>query len=580
MKFRLRERGTGRLNWVNARSVVLNGREDLGKLDPALDRVLTRDLGIQHLHEKLCPVLFLNGKAGLFCVQAARFEDQTLATLDLLADRGYTLSDPAIYILPLSFLLSLNEQDSPLGRQSALARVDQPGQRSSMVAAFDEILQWACEHHASDIHVNIDRASPHSCVCFTIGGRYVQPQRFGSMSTNMLLDMLSVLWMDVIGGNGAVFDPNVEQQGRMHRLVQGKPVQIRWASLAADQGPSVCLRLLAMDQRVTTPSLAALGYLPSQVLTLQRCQSTTGGAIILAGAVGSGKSTTIATLMRQIPSQRKVITIEDPVEYMIPHALQNTVARDLSQDDLSAFDAKLKAVKRCAMNDLLIGEIRDQVGGRAFIDLAGTGVSLYTTVHASSALLIAERLSCELIGVPRALLSTPGVLKLLVHQRLLPTICLECGLTVNEMLCAKDWRCAIGESRDSHWKQRWVRQIEQSLKSDICAIRFRRASGCGACQTAGLEELNGISGRTVVSELIEPGIEPVFLRSLSSHQPLSLQQWFDARPRAALSDADMTGKSSLHCALFKMLDGQIDPRDIEIHFIDVSRWKEQTVDAA
>ena len=84
----------------------------------------------------------------------------------------------------------------------------------------------------------------------------------------------------------------------------------------------------------------------------------------------------------------------------------------------------------------------------------------------------------------------------------------------------------------------------------------------------------------MVSELIEPGLEQAFLRCLSSHQPLSLQQWFDARPRAALSDEDMTGKSSLHCALFKMLDGQIDPRDIEIHLIDVSRWKEQTVDAA
>lgn len=575
MKFRLKEREPGRLNWVNARSVTLHGREDLVTLDPALDRVLTRDLGIQHLHEKLCPVLFTNGKAGLCCVQSARYEDQALATLNLLIDKGYTLSDPVIYILPLSLLLSLHEQDGSTKRPSVLVKVDHPGQRSSVVAAFDEILQWACEHNASDIHVNVERACPHSGVCFTIGGRYVRPERFSRMSTNVLLDMLSVLWMDVIGGNGAVFDPHVEQQGSMHRLVQGKSVQIRWASLAADQGPSVCLRLQTMDQRVVTPSLAALGYLPSQVLALQRCQSTPGGAIILAGAVGSGKSTTIATLMRQIPSVRKVITIEDPVEYLIPHALQNTVARDLNQDDLSAFDAKLKAVKRCAMDDLLIGEIRDQVGGRAFIDLAGTGVSLYTTLHASSALLIAERLSSKLIGVPRELLTTPGVLKLLVHQRLLPTICQVCGLTVKEMLCAKDWRCALGEWRDSHWRHCWVAQMEQSLQSNISAIRFRRASGCGACQTPGLQELNGISGRTVVSELIEPGIEPAFLSCLSSQLPLSLKQWFDARPRTTLSNVDMTGKSSVQCAMFKMLAGQIDPRDVETHFFDVSRWKEQ-----
>ena len=123
------------------------------------------------------------------------------------------------------------------------------------------------------------------------------PDRFSRMPSKLLLDMLSVVWMDVVGGNGAVFDPNIEQQGRFNRMVDGKSVQLRWASLATDRGPSVCLRLLMLDQADSTPSLSGLGYLPSQVQALERCQAYPGGAVVLAGTVGAGKSTTIRTLL-------------------------------------------------------------------------------------------------------------------------------------------------------------------------------------------------------------------------------------------------------------------------------------------
>jgi type II secretory ATPase GspE/PulE/Tfp pilus assembly ATPase PilB-like protein len=334
-----------------------------------------------------------------------------------------------------------------------------------------------------------------------------------------------------------------------------------------------------LDQPESTPGLAALGYLPSQVQAMERCQATPGGAIVLAGTVGAGKSTTIATLMRRIPSQRKVITIEDPVEYLIPNALQNTVARDLGHDDLIAFDAKLKTVKRCAMNDLLIGEIRDQVGGRAFIDLAGTGVSLYTTVHASSALLIPERLASELIGVPRDLLSTPGVFKLLVYQRLMPTLCQHCALFINQILADEHWTCAQQQIRTRGWKKRWIEKLECTFQADISRIRFRQDKGCDACRKPGLNDLNGFEGRTVIAELIEPGLEPGFLACLAERDPMELHRWFESRPKAALNDPDMTGKSAFECALYKALVGQIDPRDVEVQFKDINRWPGSRQDA-
>lgn len=577
MKMRLREKDPNSIDWVNAKSQSLQSREDLLNLDPAFARSLSRELGVHHLNDRLCPALLTNGRAGLFCIQSARFEDQSLATLDLLVSKGFHMSDPAIFLLPLSLLLSLNEEGATIGGSAkrmhvSLPSKDQPGQRSSVNAAFDEILQWACHHHASDIHINVLRQSPWSGIRFTLGGKYVLPERFNRMPSNVLLDMLSVLWMDVVGGNGAVFDPNIEQQGRLNRIVEGRQVQLRWASLATDRGPSVCLRLLMLDQAESTPHLSELGYLPSQVQAMERCQAAPGGAIVLAGTVGAGKSTTIATLMRRIPSQRKVITIEDPVEYLIPNALQNTVARDLGHDDLVAFDAKLKTVKRCAMNDLLIGEIRDQVGGRAFIDMAGTGVSLYTTVHASSALLIPERLSSELIGVPRDLLSTPGVFKLLVYQRLMPTLCQHCAMNIDQILVDAEWTCAQQQIRARQWKESWIEKLERTFQADIRRIRFRNAEGCDACRHPGLRDLNGFDGRTVLAELIEPGLEPDFLTCLTDRDPMALNRWFESRPRSALSEPDMEGKSAFECALYKVLVGQIDPRDVEIQFKEVCRW--------
>src|SRR5690606_12432302 len=120
--------------------------------------------------------------------------------------------------------------------------------------------------------------------------------------------------------------------------------------------PSVCLRILRLDAQLHADGLESLGYLPGQIDAMDRARLSEGGAIVLAGAVGSGKSTTIAAMLRSIPAHRKVVTLEDPVEYLIPNALQSTIGRDLDAPDGTAFDSKLKTLKRSAMNDLMIGE--------------------------------------------------------------------------------------------------------------------------------------------------------------------------------------------------------------------------------
>ena len=564
----LRERSgrAQRRAWAPRRHVVIQTREDLDGLVPALARTLGRDLDVMSLNDRLCPVSFDDGSAGVFVLADYCHDDQTLAVLDLLEARGWKLSEPSLFILPPALLLAVDRlrPANPAGGayRSGSVKVE----RSALVSAFDEIVQWGLANGASDIHLNASTAQPESRVRFTIAGRYVSPERYRNIPTAAMLDMLSVAWMDVQGGNGAVFDPLVEQQGRLMRRIDGRSILLRWASLATDAGPSVCLRLLVMDHTSLTPDLATLGYLPSQVALFERARLVEGGAIVLAGVVGSGKSTTIATLIRDVPPDRKVITLEDPAEYLIPTALQNTVSRTLDEHDGNAFDAKLKTIKRSAMTDLLIGEIRDLTSGRAFMDLAGCGTNLYTTVHAGSALLICERLTSDFIGVSRDLLATPGILKLLVFQCLLPTVCAHCALSATEMIELPVWRCAAGVSRSPVWRADWLGALERNHALARGTLRFRSPHGCARCGSARDEALSGCAGRTVVAEMIEPGRSPRFLAGVKERDSLGLHAWFGARPRSRLDDPCMDGKTALEAALYKMVTGQIDPRDIESRF--------------
>src|SRR5690606_1832590 len=138
----------------------------------------------------------------------------------------------------------------------------------------------------------------------------------------------------------------------------GHSIMLRWASLAADDGPSVCLRLLKRDAAARLPELEQLGYLPDQLALIDRVMLSEGGVVVFAGTVGSGKSTSLASLIARLPAHRKVITLEEPVEYLIPASIQNSIARHMHSAAHDNYASKLRALKRSAMTDVLLGEIR------------------------------------------------------------------------------------------------------------------------------------------------------------------------------------------------------------------------------
>ncbi|GAA4322985.1 ATPase, T2SS/T4P/T4SS family [Pigmentiphaga soli] len=547
------------------------GRDELARMQPAFRRALAGEFDIGALSGKLCPVELDDGRVAVFAVEEYADGGHIAEVERMVARRACALAQPARIVVPATLLLSIARGqitgDTLRNRRTILL---DPA-KSSMADAFHDIVAWGARHGASDIHINLRTLEAESEVRFTVDGRYVAPERFRHSPTATLADVLAVAYMDIQGGNGAVFDPNIEQQGSIHHDVDGRPLMLRWASLATDAGPSVTMRILQLDPARRPSTLEELGYLPSQVAAMRRALLGEGGAVVLAGVVGSGKSTTIASMMASIPSTRKVVTLEDPVEYLIPNALQNSVSRPLDGSTAGEFDAKLKTVKRSAMNDLLIGEIRDQATGRAFMDLASSGSNLYTTTHAGSAALIPDRLASDFIGVSRRLLATPGILKLLVYQALLPRLCPHCALPFAALFDAGP-RSAAGrgldaQGRDGACWRRYAERIARLYGIDPAALRTRNPEGCRHCRNEALPEHDGLAGRTVAAELIDPAVDDAFLRFVRSGDTLGARRHVAATRRAAFDDPDMQGKSAMECAVYKAAMGSIDPRDIEPRFV-------------
>lgn len=524
----------------SAQAISISNADELYALQPGFLQVLDQEFQVESLAGRLCPVLMEDQSVALFALSDHVGSDQADELARRMVQQGYRLSQPTRYILTAPLLLAVGRRQllaTNVGTQSIASAENN---KTALADAFQEMLEWGVRKQASDLHINLNFSTAVSEVRYTIAGRYIAPECFRGMPTSMLRDMLAVAWMDIRGGNGAVFDPYSEQQGSVVRTVDNKALTLRWASLAAEQGASVCLRLLVRDPAKNMPSLEDLGYFPEQIQQIQRAVRSDGGAVVFAGTVGSGKSTTLASLISCLPDHHKVITLEDPVEYLIPRAIQNTVARVLD-DETGCFSTKLRALKRSAMSDVLLGEIRDRETGMAFMDLAGSGVNVYSTVHAPSAALVPERLASDFIAISRDFLATPGILKLLVYQALLPTLCQHCALPATADL-ALELTGIIAELYDSN--------------SDH--LRFRNPEGCVHCRQAQLSELAGYAGRTVAAEILEPALATGYLDSLQHRR---LPGWLAHQA----SDPECK-PTAMDNAMRKALQGLIDPRDIEVRF--------------
>lgn len=509
----------------------------------------------EQLASRMCPVTLENGEWIVLVTPDYKKSDVLLEVVSTVKKRTNNTDEVKIIAVTSSLLLNVRDIENIRS-----VKTHTQEQANAYLASFYEFMAWGVRNNASDVHFNVENRELNSQVHYSIDGQYLAPTTH-QIPTTQLREILNVAWQKSHGGSGPVFSSSVEQQCRVETIVDQEHVMGRWASLATDRGPSVTLRLLKTELSLVGQSLAEQGFLPSQIAAFERSLLSDGGGLLLAGVVGSGKSTTIATLLGMLPSTHKIITLEDPVEFRIKNALQNTITRTLDGNDHGAFHSKLATIKRSAPHDLMIGEIRDRQTASAFHDMAGSGTRVYSTVHAKSVMQIPERLWSESLGIPSDFLASPGMLNLLVFQALIPRLC-DCAMPI-ELLTKTGGVDGRGAQRDVRFWIDYLERFDRLYGVGYADVKIRNTEGCIKCRKKEIPQLNGYNGRTVVAEMIEPNTDRNILHCISAKDTLGLQLHLDKAARSAIDDSDMTNKTIMECAVYKVVNGIFDPRDVE-----------------
>ncbi|WP_300540884.1 GspE/PulE family protein [Maricaulis sp.] len=356
-------------------------------------------------------------------------------------------------------------------RENALTDVErlrEMAEEAPVIDFVNAVFEDALRDGASDIH--IEPFEHEFQVRFRVDGvlRLVQTQpksRFDAVASRIKL----VSAMDIA-------ERRLPQDGRQTVRFAGQDIDLRVSSLPGAWGESLVLRLLRKRQEL--PSLDGLGLMGAQRQVFNRVIREPNGVILVTGPTGSGKSTTLYRALELVnDGQRKIITIEDPVEYDMDGVTQVQARADIGYD----FARGLRAILRQDPDVIMIGEIRDGETARIAIQAALTGHLVFSTLHTNTALGAIERLTD--LGVEPFLVSAS--LRGLLAQRLLRRLCTECAAP------APPDAVSAAERLIDQAAARGVRWPAGALSEPAA---WRVPAGCDACRG------QGYTGRIAVYE--------------------------------------------------------------------------------
>ena len=197
----------------------------------------------------------------------------------------------------------------------------------------------------------------------------------------------------------------------------GKEVDLRVSILPTQFGEKVVIRLLEKNPKMV--QLRDLGMLPNILMKVERHLTATYGMVLAVGPTGSGKSTSLFSMISTFdPEAYNITTLEDPIEYKIPHVTQTQVNTEINFD----FSDGLRTLVRQDPDIIMVGEIRDQKTAALAIESALTGHLVFSTLHTNSAVGTIQRLLN--MDIDRFLIT--AAIKLIISQRLVRKICNSC----------------------------------------------------------------------------------------------------------------------------------------------------------
>ncbi len=288
----------------------------------------------------------------------------------------------------------------------------------------------------------------------------------------------------------SIAEKRIPLDGRINVQIGAKSIDLRVSTLPTVFGESIVMRIL--DKEGLNLGLPQLGFFSDDQATFEKIISMPDGVFLVTGPTGSGKSTTLYSALNTInDSDRKIITVEDPVEYELTGVNQVQVNRSVGM----SFAAALRSMLRQAPNIVMVGEIRDMETAEISINAALTGHMVFSTLHTNDAPSAVSRLVD--IGVKPFLVA--AALRAALAQRLVRRICSK---------------CARPHSPDE--KLLHSLGIRPDQTGDA---KFMRGEGCMNCSTSGFRGRVGIfeifSMNEELQQMIYEDVSLVALRKKS-----------------------------------------------------------------
>jgi len=292
-----------------------------------------------------------------------------------------------------------------------------------------------------------------------------------------------------IMSNMSISEKRLPQDGRIQmRTTDGRTsIDLRVSTIPTNHGESICMRIL--DKTSLTLGLTELGYLSDDQATMERILGLPDGIFLVTGPTGSGKSTTLyACLNIMNKPDRKIITVEDPVEYQLNGINQVPVNADVGM----TFPAALRAMLRQAPNIIMVGEIRDLETASIAINASLTGHLVFSTLHTNDAPSAVTRLVD--IGVKKFLVASS--VRAIMAQRLVRRVCANCT---------------------EPYEPTEVEIRSLNLKPDqIAQANFRKGRGCDKCRGTGCKGRMGIFEICVLDDeirrMVNEGLSVALIR--------------------------------------------------------------------
>lgn len=309
---------------------------------------------------------------------------------------------------------------------------------------------------ASDIH--IEPLETTLRIRFRVDGKLIEVDNHPKKLHPAIIARIKVM-----SSTMSIAEKRLPQDGRIQIRVAGKEVDLRVSSVPSNHGESVVMRIL--DKTSLMLGLPELGFLSDDQETVDKLIRMPDGIILVTGPTGSGKTTTLYGCLNTInTSDRKIITVEDPVEYELAGINQVMVKTDIGM----TFAAALRAMMRQAPNIIMLGEIRDAETAGIAIQAALTGHLVFSTLHTNDAPGAVARLAD--IGVKRFLIASS--IRAIIAQRLVRKLCPICKTpaTLND-----------------HQMRTLGLDVKQVSESDIMG-----PEGCEKCRVSGYKGRMGI----------------------------------------------------------------------------------------